>query len=406
MMIHPCKDVTMDCRDVLSPLTVDGFRGDYWTSRYVVIPGTADKFDRLLTWEMVSDALQHTRFTPARLRLVRDGKKLDPAAYLRKPARPDGSLVRTPELSALLADGATLVMDAVDELFAPIGALADHIEDLFHVDVGANLYAGWRPQRGFDLHWDDHDALILQIAGKKHWQVYDPTTVSPLAGKAVGVVPKPQAPPVWDDILTSGSVLYMPRGWWHVACPVDGPSLHVTLAIVHQTGADIITWLASELLREIDVRADVPAGKPMADQREYARRLRTLVSAAVTDDVVERHIASLERQSRRRPRVSLPDVMLSRGVGIGPDTRLQLAVGKTLPMQVVDEGRGLRIVLTGGDLTVGAALQPALAMLHGSEGVTVRQMTDALMNGNTPALMPVLMSLVSLGVLLAQSPRN
>ncbi len=29
---------------------------------------------------------------------------------------------------------------------------------------------------GFAPHWDDIDALILQLEGRKHWIVYEPNT--------------------------------------------------------------------------------------------------------------------------------------------------------------------------------------------------------------------------------------
>lgn len=396
----------MTCHDVLSPLTADEFHDQYWSSGFVVIPGPSEKFDPLLDWQTVSSALQRTRFTPERLRLVRDGKTLAPALYLLKPERSDGSLIRTPELTALLADGATLVMDSVHELFGPIGALTEQIEETFHVGAGANLYAGWRPQRGFDLHWDDHDTLILQIAGNKHWQVFEPTVPSPVVAQSVGVVPRPERPPVWDGVLTSGSVLYMPRGWWHVACPADGASLHVTLSIGHQTGADILKWVTSQLLRDVDFRADIPARRSAEQQRAYASRLRSLVCQALTDDVVERHIIARTRDRRRRPRVSLEDVMLSRGVGIGPDTAITLAVGQELPIEVVDGTDSARIALPGGGLTVGMPLVPALRLLRGSRPITVREMGEALNGGNGLAVMSVVTALVGMGVLLAERPAH
>ncbi len=68
-------------------------------------------------------------------------------------------------LERFLAGGATLSINKVDELFGEVQALAELVEELFRIQLGVYLYAGWRTDNGFDLHWDRHDTIILQISG-------------------------------------------------------------------------------------------------------------------------------------------------------------------------------------------------------------------------------------------------
>ena len=59
--------------------------------------------------------------------------------------------------------------------------------------VNVNLYASWRRDNGFGLHWDDHDVFILQIAGAKDWQIYPDTAPHPLRGSKVAETPPDEA---------------------------------------------------------------------------------------------------------------------------------------------------------------------------------------------------------------------
>ena len=46
--------------------------------------------------------------------------------------------------------------------------------------VQANAYSTPRGSQGFAVHHDTHDVLVLQVAGEKRWQLYDPLLELPL----------------------------------------------------------------------------------------------------------------------------------------------------------------------------------------------------------------------------------
>ena len=54
-------------------------------------------------------------------------------------------------------------------------------------------------------------------------------------------------------LLEAGDLLYIPRGWWHVAMPLDEPTLHLTVGVNNLTGADFLRWFADRLRRVDDV---------------------------------------------------------------------------------------------------------------------------------------------------------
>jgi ribosomal protein L16 Arg81 hydroxylase len=123
-----------------------------------------------------------------------------------------------------LTNGATLILNSCEEVSPPLRALCVHLQRLFHVGVIVNLYAGWRHDNGFDVHWDDQDTLILQVSGRKHWKVWEPTRLHPFKEDLVDTSPKtkPETPPIWDAVLDcsvcrgDGGTLRIP--WTSRAC--------------------------------------------------------------------------------------------------------------------------------------------------------------------------------------------
>src|SRR4029079_6334022 len=111
---------------------------------------------------------------------------------------------------------------------------------------------------------------------------------------------------VFDAVLEDGDALYLPRGWWHVATPLNEPSLHLAVAIVPANGVDLLRWATERLKRHADVRMNLPHLASVDEGRSYERRLRYLVVADWTDDVVERFLTEWQSQIPMRTSVQLP----------------------------------------------------------------------------------------------------
>lgn len=103
--------------------------------------------------------------------------------------------------------------------------------------VGANCYVSRDGGEGFGVHWDDHDVLVLHLDGRKLWEVFAPTQLSPLPdfvqSHAVGV-------PVWSGVLEPGTVLFIPRGFPHRVEGLAELSVHLTVAINRPTVLDLV----------------------------------------------------------------------------------------------------------------------------------------------------------------------
>ena len=284
-------------------------RSDYG-QRFVHVPGTPGKFSALLPWPVLNEILEQHRLEPPRLRLTREGKSVPPERYVshqpnrRKNGQPIPRLNST-ELIRELREGATLVLDNVDELHRPIRRIAESLERIFRVRVQVNSYSGWRTSHGFDLHWDDHDVFILQVAGRKAWKVYGMSRPLPL-GRDSEPTDVPPTEVLWEGMLEAGDLLYIPRGWWHVATPLDEPTLHLTVGVNNLTGADLLTWFADRMRRSETVRQDIPHLGGAEAMRAYADRLREAMLNDWRPELLDEFLAEMDAKARPRPSFALP----------------------------------------------------------------------------------------------------
>ena len=88
-------------------------------------------------------------------------------------------------------------------------ALLSTMEGAFGMFVGSNAYLTPKGTQGFAPHYDDIEALVLQLEGRKHWRVYEPVSEAEtlprvsskdLTDHAIGE-------PILDVVLEPGDLL-------------------------------------------------------------------------------------------------------------------------------------------------------------------------------------------------------
>lgn len=325
--------------DILRPQSVDEFIANAWGRDVRHVKGQPEKFAHMLPWDRLNTILRQHRLDFPRLRLARDGESLPASTYLRhvRNSRKQMTVPRllADKLTAELRQGATLVLDAVDELCEPLEELARSLEHFFRVHVQINAYAGWRTSRGFDLHWDDHDVFILQVAGRKDWRVYGETRPAPLI-EDIEPAAKPTREPLWAATLEAGDLLYIPRGWWHVALPLDEPTLHLTVGIHNRTGLDLLRWLVDNLRLSETARRDLPLFASADEQRTHAARLRNDLVNVFEDDLIEQYFAAQDATAPPRPRLNLPWSVMPNAPPLAADARVRLLAPRPLEFQIKD----------------------------------------------------------------------
>ncbi|MFF3693035.1 JmjC domain-containing protein [Streptomyces sp. NPDC002221] len=229
--------------------------------------------------------------------LLRDGELVPAGEFGAAAGCADGpgeGFADPERIMHLLAEGATLLLPRLGRWNASVGALTALLSQDLGRETEAFCFATTVGSRGPDVHRDGADILVVQLAGRKEWTVYE--AEAPADGtRGPGPVPSPGAP-VLHTVIGAGDVLYVPRAAPHTASGDDGLSVHLALAIGDTTGD----------------RVDGPPSRPMEDAqllclaRELMQRARTRVDASAPAGSLARAGGALPCSPGRIP-VNRPD---------------------------------------------------------------------------------------------------
>lgn len=235
-----------------------------------------DLCSRLLTPTRLCDLVMRRSLPAHRLQCLVDGEFLHPNRYLTTATARQGQSVMADmqRLGSLMKAGCTLVVDQVNT-YDPIMEVACRALQWWARElVQVNTYLTTGEAAGFKLHWDDHDVLIVQLAGEKAWEVRPASRPVPMYRDAAPNL-DPPSDVIWKGTMRAGDVIHIPRGCWHRATRQkkgDGYSLHVTFGLTKRTGVHWLSWLADQSRREELFRHDIdraespskPPGQPKA----------------------------------------------------------------------------------------------------------------------------------------------
>uniref|UniRef100_A0A9J8AHF8 Bifunctional lysine-specific demethylase and histidyl-hydroxylase n=1 Tax=Cyprinus carpio carpio TaxID=630221 RepID=A0A9J8AHF8_CYPCA len=134
------------------------------------------------------------------------------------------------------------------------------LQEKFGSMAGANVYLTPAGTQGFAPHYDDIEAFILQLEGKKHWRVYNPRSKD----EVLPLVSSPNfsqdeiGQPIMDVVLEAGDLLYFPRGFIHQGdCLPDAHSMHITVSSFQRNSwGDLLLKLMPAAL-EIAMEEDI-----------------------------------------------------------------------------------------------------------------------------------------------------
>ncbi len=364
-------------RELLEPFSLEDFLGHYG-KKFLHIAGPSGKFTKLFPWDVLNTVLRQHRLNFPRLRLFLDGNPVPVESYSKEyPARRQRSVaprLLPAELIQQLQNGATLVVDAVDELYEPLTSLAESLELLFHEHIQINLYTGWHTSPGFDLHWDDHDVIVLQLDGRKSWAVYGESRRLPLTRDLEKNITPPESP-IWQDTLTDGDLLYIPRGWWHVATPLAEPSLHLTIGIPNRTGIDLFTWFAEQLRTQEEFRMDLPRFRSLDEQHRYYATLFDYIRSQLNDELVNRFLAHHDSIAAPRLRLNLPDTADRKSLKTLVHKRFKLNVPRSL--RITEEDNQIQVSCNGKHLRFDKKALSLLQQLDSRKAFTLDELVTA-----------------------------
>lgn len=328
---------------------------------------------RLLTPSRLLDVIMRRSLEPPQLRVFRDGHELHPDNFLTTGVERRGKAVRMTDMSklaGLLETGCTVVLDGLDLLDSSMEVACRALQWWSGERVQVNIYLTTQDTAGFDLHWDDHDVLVVQLAGSKTWEVRGTSRPAPLRRDAAENT-NPSTEVLWSGPFHAGQVMHIPRGFWHRATRADrgaGFSLHATFGITQRTGVDWLCWIADRAREQELFRHDLPrSGGPAA------RELRHHELAVAAARVMAERPAEQFAAERRREHTSARHVA-TRGL-FGPPREVVCVTAFTPEIQTSHDR--IEVLAGGRRLTAPAAATDALLMLLSGRPRVVDEVTAA-----------------------------
>ncbi len=366
----------MNFEQVLAPVGIPRFLSEYWTKKPLYLKGEKGRFERVFSWPDLNQILTWHPPPQPQLRLFQEGSMVDLRRYIDGPV---GNLRLSPGgLMALLAQGATMVMDGVQEVSPSVFDLTSSFEDVLSCACVANLYAGWRTQKGFNVHWDPHEVFVLQLSGRKKWQVFAPTRIDPLADD-IEAAPPPKAAPIWEGILSDGDVLYLPRGYWHVAHPLDEPSLHISWGARPPVGLEFLQWWIATLRRHPEARKSLTGLDDPQARKAYGAKLAEFLAASTQGDPVGQFLRARHAMRRPRPHIRLPQAPVEQNAPLSLEaTKIRLANQSALFVES-EAGEPLARFFVGGSYWyIRPEFVAAFQRLSGTQSTGIKELVATI----------------------------
>lgn len=156
---------------LIAPITITDFYRNYWEKEplHIKRPNVRDYFKHLFSSEALDEMLRtNSLFYTRNIDVVTycDGKREthNPAEIRATPSAVWDYYSN--ECSVRILNPQTY-NDKIHLLLATL-------QEYFGNTMGANIYLTPPGSQGFAPHWDDIEAFVLQLEGRKHWKLYGP----------------------------------------------------------------------------------------------------------------------------------------------------------------------------------------------------------------------------------------
>lgn len=248
---------------LINPVSIDDFKQKYWEKAPICI----NRFVPNYYTQLMST---HTIDQILRQNMIEFTKNIDITSYekgVRKTHNPEGRAM-PPNVWDFYRDGCSIRILNPQTFIPKVHELNATLQEYFHCMTGANVYLTPPNSQGFAPHYDDIEAFVLQIEGKKMWKLYAPRSVDELLPRvSSGNFAEDEiGEPILERTLEAGDLLYFPRGTIHQAHTVPGHhSLHITLSVYQKTSyGDLLEILMPRALeRAINSDVDFRQGLPL-----------------------------------------------------------------------------------------------------------------------------------------------
>ncbi|PAW93037.1 hypothetical protein CKK33_05820 [Mucilaginibacter sp. MD40] len=239
---------------ILSPIPDKQFFNEYWDQAFLNIKrNDADYYKNIIDLKDINHFLskQDTRFPS--IRVARNGLELPFIEYTDIDIAEDSfaaPIINTDKLFNCFYEGATIVLQRMKYSLESLSNFTAELERLLNFRTETNIFITPENAKGFNAHYDNHNVVILQLYGKKTWNLYDINKKQPILSESYKQLNYEGIEPCKVIELLPGDLLYIPRGMVHEAVTVKESSVHLTLGLFPDTWADVFRSALSSIKNE------------------------------------------------------------------------------------------------------------------------------------------------------------
>ncbi|XP_054015564.1 ribosomal oxygenase 1 [Hylaeus anthracinus] len=251
---------------LIHPMKIEDFFEKNWEQTPVHIKRNCPNYYKLLMSTPMLDKILRDSY-------ILFAKNIDITSYengVRETHNPVGRAIPSVVWDYYM-NGCSVRMLNPQTYIPKLHSLNATLQEFFGCFVGANSYLTPPNSQGFAPHYDDIEAFILQVEGKKRWRLYKPRNDNEYLPRysSENFTDTEIGEPILDTIVSAGDLLYFPRGTIHQGETIDTHSLHVTLSVYQKNSwGDFLEKLLPDALQTaMETDSEFRKGLP----RDYLR---------------------------------------------------------------------------------------------------------------------------------------
>ncbi|GAB6039416.1 JmjC domain-containing protein [Endothiovibrio diazotrophicus] len=292
----------MNLSDLLGPVALADITAAIQERRLLHQPcGQGERLSSRFSWERFVSILNLQSTDMTGIRVFKDGRRV-PLDWLT--GRPAEVSIDGDAFKALAQQGISVVLNRIEHRAKEVHDLWREAREIFACPLQMAYFANFGPGYALNAHFDRDDIVIIQIAGRKEWEII---------GEVVDVAPNRKPTRVDDDavtrrfVMTPGDVLVLPYGLAH-RCHTPEASLQLGMLVERPHGWDYFKRLVELAGSRPEFRRPAPVDRrDKAAVDRYDEELRQAVVALMDSYGPRQFLAEALRGSGNRT-ITLADL--------------------------------------------------------------------------------------------------
>ncbi|HZU97529.1 MAG TPA: cupin domain-containing protein [Planctomycetota bacterium] len=389
----------MKLEQLLAPLSPAAFFAEHWERKPLHLQGRPERFlglgfDEATFWSTVAE-------------LPEDARCLRAIYYDQKGKHRELLAIRPSIARALWESGMTLAFAYLEDHSAPVRALLAELRGQLELPGQISVVGFFSPRdHGAGLHYDNHPAIVLQLEGKKRWQIsrepalefpprnYGYESDDALEERSPHLATKPPRMEEFLEVeLVPGDVLYMPPGTWHRPRSFGGGgSLALTLGPFITTPLQLaVAELERGLAERLEWRRPVPiglakeaprTGLPQEVERVLEQRLADL--RAYVNGITVQDLARSWHAQVAVPRPVSLEALTAAEAPLAPDQRIHRDLSRRVSCLEHPREEKVFLYVDGEEIDLPLAARPFMDALLARESFVAGEACAWVAEGEEP----------------------